>query len=224
MTNDAFCPRCGIPRLGSFRYCRSCQFDFDAMAPAVVPAPVPVAAVPAAAQPRAKGAGWAVRVAFVMIAGFAVVVTAGWLTSQRAKVDDIVATATGWTLDRAQTFAESEGFTGKDSPLADGRPRWLASRSSDEAVFEAVGQPASIEQVSLVLPVTVDNASPMGALVGRALAVWLPEAADWLTVAIVDVVDQGGDVSKSFTRGSVRVQSIVFSDGSMVTVTVSRIP
>ena len=24
-----FCPRCGTQRTGAFRYCRSCQFDFD---------------------------------------------------------------------------------------------------------------------------------------------------------------------------------------------------
>jgi len=24
-----FCPKCGTPRVGAFRFCRSCQFDFD---------------------------------------------------------------------------------------------------------------------------------------------------------------------------------------------------
>jgi len=28
-----YCPRCGTPRVGSFRYCRSCQFDFDSAEP-----------------------------------------------------------------------------------------------------------------------------------------------------------------------------------------------
>jgi hypothetical protein len=156
----------------------------------------------------------------VLVAVFAV----GWLGSQNARVDDIVATATGWTLDRAQSFAATEGFVGKVSPLADGTPRWLAKRASDNAMFEAIGPPASIEKVSLVLPVTVANASPMGALVGRALGVWLPEAADWLTVEIPAVVDGGGDISKSFAHGSVQVQSIVVSDGSLLTVTVNRAP
>jgi len=27
---EEFCPRCGTARVGSFRYCRSCGFDFDA--------------------------------------------------------------------------------------------------------------------------------------------------------------------------------------------------
>src|SRR4051794_26393490 len=29
MTTE-FCPRCSEPRTGAFRYCRRCQFDFDA--------------------------------------------------------------------------------------------------------------------------------------------------------------------------------------------------
>ena len=33
-----FCPRCSAPRVGSFRFCRSCQFDFDE---APVERPVP---------------------------------------------------------------------------------------------------------------------------------------------------------------------------------------
>lgn len=50
------CPQCGTARIGSFRFCRSCQFDFDALpaitrapssgAPAAAPAALPVA-VPA---------------------------------------------------------------------------------------------------------------------------------------------------------------------------------
>lgn len=52
----AFCPSCGTPRVGAFRFCRSCQFDFDAPADAAPPSwppgapaasPVAVAAPPA---------------------------------------------------------------------------------------------------------------------------------------------------------------------------------
>ncbi len=31
-----FCPRCGTARVGQFRYCRACQFDFDALPPSSV--------------------------------------------------------------------------------------------------------------------------------------------------------------------------------------------
>jgi hypothetical protein len=57
------CPRCGTPRVGNFRWCRSCQFDFDAdrvarptvastpPAPSLEPAPRPE---PAFALPIAE--------------------------------------------------------------------------------------------------------------------------------------------------------------------------
>lgn len=226
MFETAFCPHCGAKRPEWARFCASCGKGYDtppaASAPAIADQPAPAAAAQAPTAARRPRLVQLLAVAAILV--LVVVVAAGWLGSQKAKVDGIVATATGWTLDRAQSFATAEGFVGTDSPLADGTPRWLAHRASDKVIFEAVGQPANIENVSLVLPVTATNASPMGTLVGRALGVWLPEAADWLSVEIVDVIDQGGDVSKSFSHGSVRVQSIAASDGSILTVTVSRTP
>jgi hypothetical protein len=53
-----FCPQCGKPRTGSFRFCRSCGFDFDSTpsaAPAVpdgVPEPTATAST-ASQQPQA---------------------------------------------------------------------------------------------------------------------------------------------------------------------------
>ena len=43
----ASCPTCGTARTGSFRYCRSCGFDFDAPA-SDAPTPPPAAASPVA--------------------------------------------------------------------------------------------------------------------------------------------------------------------------------
>lgn len=43
-----YCPRCGTPRVGSFRFCRSCQLDFNS-----IPASQPAAAPPAPQQPTA---------------------------------------------------------------------------------------------------------------------------------------------------------------------------
>jgi micrococcal nuclease len=36
---DEFCTRCGQPRLGAFRYCRGCGFDFDVPPPPMEPDP-----------------------------------------------------------------------------------------------------------------------------------------------------------------------------------------
>lgn len=41
-TEGRFCPTCGTKRTGFFRFCSSCGFDFDELAPRV-PAPTPVA-------------------------------------------------------------------------------------------------------------------------------------------------------------------------------------
>jgi hypothetical protein len=49
------CPRCGTPRVGNFRWCRSCQFDFDADriagTPGALPAPTPTPTNPQPAPP-----------------------------------------------------------------------------------------------------------------------------------------------------------------------------
>jgi len=62
---STFCPTCGTRRVGAFRYCRSCQFDFDSLdvepaiaAPIAPPASFEMVAPPAApaavtAMPRA---------------------------------------------------------------------------------------------------------------------------------------------------------------------------
>lgn len=52
---SSFCPKCGTARVGALRYCRSCGFDYDALA-AEVPTvesgpPVATAAVPTPAPP-----------------------------------------------------------------------------------------------------------------------------------------------------------------------------
>jgi hypothetical protein len=43
-----FCPRCGTPRVGAFRFCRSCQFDFETLP---LTAPPSVASGPTASPP-----------------------------------------------------------------------------------------------------------------------------------------------------------------------------
>lgn len=57
MTETRFCPGCGTPRLGAFRWCRSCQLDFDTMTdPAARPnqtSVLPVAAPPPSSKPVA---------------------------------------------------------------------------------------------------------------------------------------------------------------------------
>ncbi len=51
VTGTSYCPTCGTSRVGAFRWCRSCQFDFDAIAsrpsgPSPASAPSPAATLP----------------------------------------------------------------------------------------------------------------------------------------------------------------------------------
>jgi hypothetical protein len=88
---EAFCPRCGTARIGSFRFCRSCGFDFDAdptsqasagmpmASPAAAPpAAQPVPATPTAASPSPASAttkpGPDLRIGIALIAVIAVVI------------------------------------------------------------------------------------------------------------------------------------------------------
>lgn len=58
---STFCPTCGTRRVGAFRYCRSCQFDFDSLNVAsAIGAPIaPPPSFERVAPPVAPAAGTA---------------------------------------------------------------------------------------------------------------------------------------------------------------------
>lgn len=76
-----FCPQCATPRTGSFRYCRSCKFDYDTSAapttpawpsppPPLTPPPPPIAsawASPAALSAAPAGRSRAERIVIALI-------------------------------------------------------------------------------------------------------------------------------------------------------------
>jgi hypothetical protein len=54
MMASEYCPQCGTVRAGAFRFCRSCQFDFDAVsAPPPLPSPTAAQSKPAVPAPIA---------------------------------------------------------------------------------------------------------------------------------------------------------------------------
>jgi hypothetical protein len=102
--------------------------------------------------------------------GVAVTATSGRPTSQAATA----APAGLGTLAEFKSNFRPFGFTGEDSPLSDGRPRWLARRASDSAVAEAIGPADQLAEVSLSLGVTSSNASDAGTLFGAFLNTYAP--------------------------------------------------
>ena len=75
---EEFCPRCGTARLGAFRFCRGCRFDFDhagpgrAGEPFVAPATVVVAPAPVSRPTAGRSIGQSfLAVGVLMLVGFA---------------------------------------------------------------------------------------------------------------------------------------------------------
>lgn len=56
MTAREFCPQCGNARTASFRFCRTCGFDYDSAPPAAA-ASAPTVHVPSGAEAPAAGTG-----------------------------------------------------------------------------------------------------------------------------------------------------------------------
>lgn len=164
MTSE-FCPKCGAVRSGAFRFCRSCQFDFDAAdtapkATAGSPQPAPAAASASVAKKRSRPAakiwGWL----FVIGAGLWIYGTLNsHAAAPAAPVGPVTPAVAAW---------QPAGYT-----LAPDDPsiafRWMASAEvkctySDGSCWgmEAIARDGC--PVSLYVELSVEDAS--GAAVG----------------------------------------------------------
>lgn len=72
-----YCPQCGTPRVGAFRYCASCQFDYDDAAIPTTPTPILTPAEPSA--PPASANAKDTTPALVILAGGALGVVGSFL-------------------------------------------------------------------------------------------------------------------------------------------------
>lgn len=92
MESSKFCPSCGAARLGSFRFCRSCAFDFDLSTESPVAATRPIAPVESApsvagsaATPHAQAPWYKRRNPVLTVAGVVVaLVLIGQLNPRQA--------------------------------------------------------------------------------------------------------------------------------------------
>lgn len=121
-----------------------------------------------------------------------------------------------WLRDAAVSVMEGQGFSGNESPLADGTPRWLGKDSSSN-MAEAIGK----DQLSSVSLTVIANAAN-GELLGRFVNTWCVPGMSWVRTTIGGYGGVDLDESKSFSGCSVHLQTLTASDGALVIVSIDR--
>ena len=118
----------------------------------------------------------------------------------------------------AISFFTSNGFTGSESPLSDGTPRWLGN-GPNRSVGEVQGPRDTTTKVSLI----VAASSETGTLSGTFLGHFAPGSSEFLS-EVIDATRSSGsqDQSRVISGRTVRIQTIDAGDGSyLVTMTVT---
>ena len=113
---------------------------------------------------------------------------------------------------------EANGFTGKESPLADGTPRWLANGPLN-SLGEVQGPGDTVTSLSLVAPITSDSAQ----LTGVFLNEFAPGSRDFLSTVLAATQTSGAqDQSERIGGHIVRVQTADVGSGTYeVSLTIS---
>ena len=119
-----------------------------------------------------------------------------------------------WSRDTAVTLMEAEGFSGEESPLLDGTPRWLG-RDSSSSMAEVIGSDRA-STVSLTVQANEAN----GEMIGRMLNTWCPSGTDWVVSTIGGYSGTDLDEAETFSDCSVHVQTMAASDGALVIVSI----
>lgn len=114
--SSQYCPQCGTARLGAFRFCRTCRFDFDSEAtiaqesppppPPVVMAPAPLPSVQTTSVPAP------------VVAGGSTVAGASRITKRRVIVGSIVALVAIGAIGSAAGAPTNPAATRSQSPSA----------------------------------------------------------------------------------------------------------
>jgi hypothetical protein len=195
-----YCPRCGATRIGSFRYCRSCQFDFesppDAQPPRVAaPPPAPSLTTPVksfteqyAGTPFGQPSGVAPE-APVPVA----VARPGWLGP--ALVIGVLAVAFVAVLAVSGAFNSKKTVAPSDVP-ANGEI-WFGS-TYDPSTFALSGQTTSVSAGTAVALVA---ALTRPATAGERLTINTTIAGTQIPVGFA-TMDAGDDVMADHLTGS----------------------
>ncbi len=110
------------------------------------------------------------------------------------------------TLADFQALVQPLGFTGADSPLPDGTPRWVATSATDGATAEAIGPQDALSQVTyaVTIPTAADSSSQLSNLV-MFLTKYSLASEFYVIAAIGTAANQDQDQTQTFDNRSVHV-------------------
>lgn len=170
-----FCPQCGDARVGAFRFCRQCRFDFDAGAaptPATTPSPTPAQPVPTRSPvSRMTGRRW-LGVGAAIVVGLALVgnlnkpsgPTAGAAPTPAptVRVADaaVTPTVTPWATVKAALAPTGPTETAKVVRIVDG----------DTIVVALGGKNVKLRYIGMDTPEDVDPNKPVQPMSREAAA------------------------------------------------------
>lgn len=185
------------------------------LAPLAPPGGAPVPAT--APKKKSSGCGCLALVAIAIVA-IAIVMSGnkGGSAGSSTGGSSAGSSSDAWSRDTAVSLMQGEGFSGRESPLADGTPRWLASDGSSNA-FEAIGKD-QLSSVSLTTIATTGN----GELLGRFMNTWCEPGRSWVATTIGSYEGVDLDESKAFSGCSAHLQTLTASDGAIVVVSIDR--
>lgn len=221
--ND-FCPRCGTARLGAFRFCRGCAFDFDAEAANQVPAAavISAAAVTAATNARRFSGRAILGTVLVVVVGLAAM--GSFQKADPGSPTAAIATSTP-TLDttarRSPTAASAFGPTGQTTEadvvrIVDGdtivvafggqeyRVRYIGMDTPEtkdpNAAVQWMGPQATVANAALLEGRTVfleKDVSEVDQFDRLLRYVWITDGAAW-TLVNLELVRQGVAAARSY--------------------------
>ena len=167
------------------------------------------------------------RLAWLGMLALALAVVAGQTTISpiaRAQSEAPSSPAAGnlGTLADFQALLQPLGFTGANSPLPDGTPRWVATAATDGAAAEAIGPADGLTQVTYAvkIPTTADSSTQFGNLVtfltGYSLA---GEVFVITAVGMAAIQDQ--DQTQTFDNRTIHVTTTKAADGTDLKVEIT---
>lgn len=219
-----YCPRCGAERIGAFRFCRSCQLDFDALGAAVE--------APAVAADRSRR-----RFSGRSILGAGLVVAIGLAAVGSFQTDGGSPTTAVATATPTAGISATPGATQTAEPTSTPKPTFgpigptteasvVRITDGDTIVVAYGGREYKVRYIGMDTPETVDPSSPVQWMGPQATAanaalvegktvflekdvsevdrfdrllryVWLTDGTAW-TLVNLELVRQGVASAKSY--------------------------